>query len=488
MNRRHFTMLATAFAFSGLAKCQTGGNNAANMSSQAIKGYGRLIKDPNGLLDLPEGFSYKIISEYGTIMDDGMQVPDRADGMGCFAVSDTRVALIRNHELSSDHFDDGPMAKVSEAKAAEAKTTGKKTTEAKTGFSSLTYDHLGDNTPLPGGTTTTVYDLEKRAVTHEYLSLTGTIRNCSGGITPWGTWLTCEENVTRAGEDVQKDHGWVFEVPAPTAETLASSENSNPVSAAKPLKALGRFNHEAAAVDPKTGIVYLTEDRGDSLFYRFIPNEYGKLDKGGRLQAMAFHNASYKNDSTNSDNIDWQPGEWRDTKWIDLNNPESPEDDLRIQGFDKGAVIFARGEGIHWGDGELYFCCTSGGQAGYGQIMRYQPSPKEGLEREGQASGKIQLFVESTDPSLFNFGDNLTVAQNGHLFVCEDQYTLNAENHIRGVNPDGFLYDFGRIRIQTEPAGACFSPDGKTLFVNLYSPAKTLAITGPWSTISEQKL
>ncbi len=112
--------------------------------------------------------------------------------------------------------------------------------------------------------------------------------------------------------------------------------------------------------------------------------------------------------------------------------------------------------------------------------MRYRPSSREGQSDESDRPGRLQLFVESTDGSQLNFGDNLTVAPNGHLLVCEDQYTDGAVNHIRGVTPDGGLYPFARIRIATEPAGACFSPDGRTLFVNLYAPTRTLAISGPW--------
>src|SRR5690606_27101844 len=142
---------------------------------------------------------------------------------------------------------------------------------------------------------------------------------------------------------------------------------------------------------------------------------------------------------------------------------------------------FARGEGVHWGNGELYFCCTNGGVAKLGQIMRYQPSPAEGSADEAANPGRLQLFFESQHESMYNFGDNLTVTPFGHLLVCEDQYTAVVDNHLRGVTPKGEVYNFARLHQQTELAGACFSPDGSTLFVNIYSPAKTLAIKGPWS-------
>jgi secreted PhoX family phosphatase len=247
----------------------------------------------------------------------------------------------------------------------------------------------------------------------------------------------------------------------------------------EPLKAMGRFNHEAAAVDPRTGIVYLTEDKNDSLFYRFIPNALGQLNKGGKLQALVVKSLP-KLDTRNWDKLDMELNRWYQTEWIDLDNPESPEDDLRLRGYEAGAAVFARGEGIHLGDNEFYFCCTNGGQKKFGQVMRYQPSVDEGQAQESQSPGQIQLFLESTDESLYNFGDNLTVTPQGHLLVCEDQYSDQVANFLRGVTPEGEVYPFAEVKIQTEPAGVCFSPEGSVLFVNLYSPTRTLAITGPW--------
>src|SRR5690606_24807401 len=332
-----------------------------------------------------------------------------------------------------------------------------------------TYDRNADSMPLPGGTTTLVYDMATGRTVRQHVSLLGTIRNCSGGITPWGSWLSCEEDLTRAGTRAGKDHGWVFEVPA------ASRTAVTPV----PLKALGRFNHEAAAIDPRTGVVYLTEDRNDGLLYRLLPAARGELARGGRLQALALVQAGLT-DSRNHEEVAMARGAWHAVRWIDMDGVESPEDDLRKRGHERGGLLFARGEGIHMGNGELYFCCTNGGAAKLGQVMRYRPSRFEGETGESREPGRLQVFVESDDITRFNFGDNLTVAPNGHLIVCEDQYTRNVDNHLRGVTPQGALYDFARLHVQTELAGACFSPDGSTLFVNVFSPGKTLAITGPW--------
>ncbi|MEZ5656595.1 MAG: DUF839 domain-containing protein [Sphingobium sp.] len=454
-NRRQVALGLTGIAFGGLAACTGKLGSGAGASQESLAaGYDLLKPDPAGLLDLPAGFSYQILSSYGDAMSDGLVVPNAADGMGCFRLDERRIALVRNHELKVGDMSDGPAGKRGLTKGAA-------------------FDHKGD-AALPGGTTTLILDAQTLKVEKQFLSLAGTIRNCAGGITPWGSWLSCEEDVTRAGQDgVGKDHGWVFEVPA-NGQGLA-----DPV----PLTGLGRFRHEAVAVDPATGIVYLTEDQDESLFYRFLPNERGVLAKGGRLQALGLPDGI-------TDTRNWEeseragqsfaPGQWADARWIDLDHTDSPQDDLRLRGAKAGAAVFARGEGIWFGAGEVYFCCTSGGVAGLGQIMRYRLSPQEGQTSEKDSPGRLQLFFESKDKSIFNYGDNLTVAPNGHLIVCEDQYTAIVDNHLRGVTPDGVVYPLARLRAQTELAGVCFSPDGSTLFVNIYDPGKTLAIRGPW--------
>ena len=430
-DRRRF-LRSTGGAFAALAA--SGCMRTGLGSTSAAPDYGALVADPKGLMDLPAGFSYRVISSLGEAMSGGGTVPDRADGMGCFDLGGGKLALVRNHELQPQH--DGG------------------------GASGVAYDTVARSLiPLPGGTTTLVLDAGTLAVERQFRSLSGTIRNCAGGITPWGSWLTCEEDVSSPSGRINKEHGWVFEVPASATGPV------DPV----PLKALGRFNHEAACVDPATGVVYETEDREDSLLYRFIPVEPGKLAAGGKLQALAIDGMP---DTRNWDAPAFAPRSWQAARWIDLDDVESPEDDLRKRGAAAGATLFARGEGIWMGDGELYFCCTSGGAAKLGQIFRLRP-------QQG-APDRLQLFFESTSIEQFNYGDNLVVAPNGHLVVCEDAYTDEVTNYLRGITPDGAAYPLALLHAQSEWAGACFSPDGRTLFVNVYSPAKTVAITGPW--------
>lgn len=431
--RRFLSVTGTAFAALLASGCTA--RSAGIASSPALAGYGPLVPDPNGLFDLPQGFSYRVVSRLGDAMDDGLTVPDRADGMGCFDLGNGKLALVRNHELMPDKDPGGDIP--------------------------FGYDRIDGGQVMPGGTTTIVLDARTLEVEQQYRSLAGTIRNCAGGTTPWGSWLTCEEAVVSVSERNEKSHGWVFEVPANAGKLV------NPA----PLTAMGRFNHEAAVVDPETGFVYMTEDRGDSLLYRFIPKVSGKLAEGGKLQALVMADGTA--DSRNWETPWVEVGVMKAVRWIDLDNVEAPEDDLRMRGAAAGAVMFARGEGIHMGDGEMYFCCTNGGAAKLGQVFRLRP---------GKAGGPdaLTLFFQSTSTDQFNYGDNLTIADNGHLIVCEDQYTDAVDNYLRGITPQGEAYPLARLRVQAEPAGACFSPDGKVLFVNSYSPTTTIAITGPW--------
>ena len=434
---RRTLLRTTGAAFTALTASGCVVRPSKNLPFARALGYGILESDPRGLLDLPPGFQYRVLSSLGDVMSDGGTVPDKADGMGCFDLGEGRIALVRNHELVST--DDGG------------------------GSFSLGFGQK-DGRFVPGGTTHIILDQATMEVSQQFRSLGGTIRNCSGGVTPWGSWLSCEESPTgpgqKYGEGLQQNHGWVFEVPAAVSGLI------DPV----PLVAMGRFNHEAACVDAATGHVYLTEDRDDSVLYRFVPKVKGQLAQGGQLQAMKIAGVP---DLRNWSSEQRVSGEVGSITWLDLDDVESTNDDLRYRAASLGASVLARGEGIHMGDGEAFICSTSGGARRLGQIFRLQLS----------ASGEddiLELFFESVSQHQFNYGDNLLVAPNGHLIVCEDQYTRVVDNFLRGVTPEGHAYPLARLRLQTELAGACFSPGGQILFVNVYSPTKTLAITGPW--------
>lgn len=458
-SRRSFikTSGIATLGFMGLGRWLQNPVQAA--TSKAAAGYGPLIKDPRGVVNLPQGFTYKIISRKGDRMDDGLLLPGAPDGMASFQGKSGRVIVVRNHELGVDHLENGAFGSSNELLD---KITADKF-----------YDYGNRKAPSLGGTSTFVYNPKTAAIEKQFLSLAGTARNCAGGPTPWNTWLTCEETTFRAGAyegAAEKDHGYVFEVKATEKAGL-----SEPI----PLKEMGRFNHEAVAVDPRTGIVYLTEDRGDSLIYRFIPHMKGKLEKGGKLQALVIR------DVKSCDTRNWESlttpkiplRETMDVAWIDLENVESPEDDLRYQGFNRGAACFARGEGMWYGKNEVFFACTNGGHSSNGQVFRYIPGGEEGQAGEQSAPGKLELFAESQNQDILKNCDNLTVAPWGDVILCEDA----SHPFLVGITPSGDYYKLGEnVGYPSEFAGGVFSPSGDTFFVNIQGAGLTMAIQGPW--------
>jgi secreted PhoX family phosphatase len=443
---------------SGLGRAVHAGPGRAGATFEP-RGYGPVATDPAGILDLPKGFAYSVLSSHGEEMDDGLLVPGLHDGMAAFPIDASTCLLIRNHEINTGQPPRyGPFGAENERRSKVP--------------SHLLYDPgAGTGGPSLGGTTSILFDIREQVVRKHWLSLAGTGHNCSGGATPWNSWITCEEWTQRADATHLRDHGYAFEVPA-TSEIMLCEP--------RPLKAMGRFNREAVAVDPTTGIVYQTEDRQDSAFYRFIPNTPGRLHEGGRLEALViadvtqFDSRNWNNDGTDSILL----GQTLPVRWIELGDVESPDDDLRYRAYEAGAARFARSEGIWMGDRAMHFVCTTGGNAQLGQVFSYVPSPLEGTAGENDQPGSLTLFVEPNDQSLVNNADNLTVAANGDLFLCEDG---NPCNGMACVNRDGIVERFAENRMNdSELAGACFSPDGSTLFVNIQRPGLTLAITGPW--------
>lgn len=416
--------------------------------------YGPLLDDPQGIMNLPKGFSYKVISRAGERMDDGFVSPGRNDAMAAFEGPGGKVIVVRNHEVSPADRENGPFGKDNE-QLAQLPASG-------------IYDRGFGKNPSLGGTTTFVFNEGTQEMEYQYLSLAGTIRNCAGGPTPWNSWLSCEETFEGREAGVnEKNHGYVFEVPVSASAALAE-----PV----PLKAMGRFNHEAVAVDPDSGMVYLTEDRGDGLIYRFIPNEPGNLRAGGKLQALAVKGQKSM-DTRNWEVQSMRVGEPVAVEWIDLDDTDPKEDDLRIRGFAQGAACFARGEGMWYGNNEVYFACTNGGHAKQGQVFRYIPDAGEKQGNAGREGGMLELFAEPNDREILRACDNLTVAPWGDVVLCED----NERPRIVGITPKGEIYHLGlNVGYASELAGACFSPSGKTLFVNIQHEGLTLAITGPW--------
>jgi uncharacterized protein len=441
MDRRSFLKNAAATAAAAvpfgalLARAQEPSHQGGIRRGQTA-GYGPLFPTPDQttglpLLLLPEGFKYVSFGWRGDLMANGSPTPATHDGMAAFPAGNGRVRLVRNHEVS----------------------TG-------VPFSTAAYDPGAG-----GGTTTLVFDSHKGELIESRPSLSGTIRNCAGGPTPWGAWLTCEETTLFT----TMPHGYVFEVPA------------DGVSNAVPIRDMGRFSHEAVALDPATGYVYETEDAGTtSGFYRYVPATPGNLLGGGELFMLKVRSLNLANLGDSYAN-----GTQFDVEWVPIATPDSvsssmPGNFVWAQGRLQGAATFARLEGCWYGnDKKIYIVSTSGGVT-QGQVWEYDP-----------AAETIRLIFQSPGAEVLNMPDNITVSPRGGLVLCEDGAGLE---YLHGLTVNGEIFRFAQNNVvlngerngiigdftASEWAGACYSPDGHWLFVNIQSPGVSFAITGPW--------
>ncbi|MGV9214384.1 alkaline phosphatase PhoX [Micromonospora sp. RB23] len=411
-------------------------------------GYGDLLPDPAGLLDLPRGFRYRVLSREGDPMRGGT-VPGNFDGMCTFESPREGRRLVRNHENRQD---------------AESPVRA---------MPALTFD------PAAAGGTTTVAIRPNGAV-DEHVSLAGTAVNCAGGRTPWQTWLSCEETESRRGEEgYEADHGWIFEV-----DPFHNLRNERPT----PLTAMGRFVHEAVCVDPGTGVVYETEDAWAEkfgCFYRFRPRRplggHGSLRAGGTLQVMRVPGVPdlsvVQEPDATFDNIEW----------IDVPDPRAVTTPTRFQDYGAAGVTHAQKlEGAWWGTDDCAYFVSSyasredGSAAAHkGQVWRYDP-------RRRRLTLVVVFHGTGSEEQLFETPDNICMTPFGGLMLCQDG---GGDNYLMGTTTAGEPYLFARNRqnIGTESApaygefaGVCFSADGRTLYVNCYQPGTTFAITGPF--------
>ncbi len=277
-----------------------------------------------------------------------------------------------------------------------------------------------------------------------------------------------------------------------------------------PYRKLGRFLHEAGAVDPATGAVYLTEDEGPDGFYRFVSDSPGPNPdlRNGTLQMLRVKGQPKYNTI-----VGQTVGAVLECDWVKIKdpNPANAEDDASAvfkQGRDKGAAKFLGGEGCTYNDGSVVFGSSDGGDAGLGQVWQYTPTKNVGdLDEEGE----LVLLFESHDRNILDGPDNMCTSPQGAIVIAEDGNLKS--NCVRALLQDGsmitiaenlvgvqrhYLEASGKLYDPTVPddgpsagdgigfsefAGPRFSPDGKWLFVNIQVPGITCAITGDWDTL-----
>lgn len=450
---------ALSSAPGALASAETETTGEESEARHGGVGYGPLLPDPDGILALPAGFSYRILTYAGrTKLESGEFTPADHDGTAAFAGPRGTTLLVNNHEMDGPRSDYDHPVPLTEG---------------------LVYDPAA-----PGGCT--VVEVRRDGRVAEWVGIAGTANNCAGGSTPWGTWLTCEENSDRAGENgMTKDHGYVFEV-----DPCDRRANRGP----KPLKFFGRYDHEAVVIDPKRGHAYLTEDADEpnGLLYRWTPPkgfEYGPrrfrtlADDAGVLQAPKCFNSGghFVDDLSRATKVGTVYG----VDWVDVPDRDARTVPVREQ-FGEGEVTRARKlEGMWWGDGGAYLVSSYAREESPvqhdGQVWFYDPKRRT-------LTLKVLLGV-NPDPGqdgALDGPDNITVSPYGGLIIAEDGEGVQ---HLFGATDSGRTYPIARndlnIGSEEEPefsefTGVTFSPDGKTLYANIQEPGIMLAINGPW--------
>ncbi|GAB3297210.1 alkaline phosphatase PhoX [Parasphingorhabdus pacifica] len=380
MDRRHFLRAAVLGAGTSVAFGFSVTKQAiADPARTGTSPYGRLLPaDANGIM-LPDGFTSRVLAHSNQVVEGTGHIWHGApDGGACFADGNGWI-YVSNAELSAGSG----------------------------GVSALKFD---------GGA----------RIIDAYPVLSGTSTNCSGGATPWNTWLSCEET----------DRGYVYETdPWGGKEAVRHS-------------AMGRFKHEAAAADPDREVIYLTEDESDGCFYRFVPTTWGDVS-AGILQVLAEAGGALS--------------------WVDVPDPDGSPTRTRHQVAE--AKVFDGGEGAYYRSGTCFFTTK-----GDNRVWAYDA-----------AGNTLAIAYDddlTEDPPLTGV-DNITGSTAGDLYVAEDGGNME----ICVITPDDVVAPFLRVEGQSESelCGVAFNPAGDRLyFSSQRGPAGvsadgiTYEVTGPF--------
>ncbi|HUR75324.1 MAG TPA: alkaline phosphatase PhoX [Sporichthya sp.] len=452
----------------GLGLALTSPVPAAAATPARAEGLGGLVPDPRNRLSLPAGFSYRVVAEAGVTelsgAAKGVKTPGHQDGSASFRRPGGGYILVNNHEHKQD---------VTEHLVPPVP--------------GYTYDP-----GCHGGTTNVHVDVKGHRIA-EFVSLAGTEMNCAGGPTPWGTWLSCEETEGRRGEEGRtQDHGYVFEVHPRNLRA-----NRDP----KPITALGRFAHEAAAVDPRTGQIYLTEDAAEplGLLYRFTPPRDfrglgpGKLRKlgheAGRLQAMRALDSRGR--VVRDLSVAHRPGTVYRLEWVEVPDRDAAKTSTRKQfayaGAKGKAITRSRKlEGAWWSRGGAFVVASFARPADDGSAAAHEGQVWF-VDPQRSTLTLVLWFAPNRNHDRRGDGpDNITASPYGGVILAEDGV---GAQHLISATADGQKTFLARNEVRdgaeySEFTGPNFSYDRKFLFANVQVPGTVFAIRGPFGKLA----
>lgn len=448
-------------------------------------------------LALPEGYSYKILAPWGeTFTEAGDTIGFNHDFVGYFPMdmleggkSSEDGLITINHEYPNSLFVGGNISNPTDPAQVQAE-------KACVGVSIV-------RIKKESGTWNVVMDPHNRRIdANAEIELTGpvsgteivagatkvsgTVGNCSGGQTPWGTLLTCEENVDDYAEAWGSDYnpmhqGWITEIDPFTP-------NSTP----KKHTAMGRFRHENAAVvlgKDNRIVVYMGDDKRDACVYKYVTKGTYSNDRAANLKLL--------------ETGDLYVADFRNAQWLlldydqnkDLHDARNDDDtpmfssqmqvlaDARAASLAIGATPVDRPEDIeiHPKTGDVYMAFTNNSNHGnfWGQIIKLSESGNDWTA----LSFKWEIFAVGGPQSGFSSPDNLVFDPYGNLWMVTDSATgedsiydflgNNSMFLLPTEGPDaGKAFRFAVGPVQAEMTGPVWSPDGKTLFVAIQHPGE----------------